>query len=379
MSKAINRLIQEQVTEARRNIGLTTIIAIAVSGYQHLPQLVGPREDLEMVRDLFIGNPEISLYRENQFIPLLDPTSAQLRKTILDYAVDRGARGDVVIFYFSGHGSVLAGGEFLLCTTDSRTSGLEGGGVISRSAVLFRDVVLALSSCDVRPIFIIDACFSGTTALANGFQVGQMVQNEVFTFGNSYGLLCSSSAEVASKDTPQGGAFTVRFHQSVLDGLGNAVDRNKPLLTISDIASPLNDHLARDGYPLPRLFIGPQLPTIAPSKNSQSQPESESFPPSYKQIVEIIWNDGNPREVHIDELGEIVGRGAYSNPSKLSLPPWGLLEDGQSGSYRKITERGILFIKGELAIPKRIIKEPLTWEWIADPDAEMVFISDIGD
>jgi hypothetical protein len=38
-----------------------------------------------------------------------------------------------------------------------------------------------------------------------------------------------------------------------------------------------------------------------------------------------------------------------------------------------------LFINGELAIPKRIIKEPLTWEWIADPDAEMVFISDIGD
>lgn len=379
MSKATNRLIQGQVDEARRNIGLTTIIAIAVSNYQYLPRLTGPQRDIELIQEIFIGNPTLRIYEVNQFIPLMDPTSAQLRQTVLDYAVGRGFRGDVVIFYFSGHGSVLAGGEFLLCTTDSRTGGLEGAGVISTSAVLFRDVVLALSSCDVRPIFIIDACFSGTTALANGFQIGQMVQNEVFTFGNSYGLLCSSSAEVMSKDTPQGGAFTLRFHQSVLEGLGDAIGRNKPLLTINDIASPLNDHLARDGYPLPRLFIGPQLPTIALSKNSQYQPESESFPPSYKRIVEIIWNDGNPREVHIDELGEIVGRGAYSNHSKLSRPPWGLLEDGQSGSYRRITERGILFINGELAIPKRIIKEPLTWEWIADPDAEMVFISDIGD
>jgi hypothetical protein len=377
MSKATNRLIQEQVTEARRNIDLTTIIAVAVSGYRHLAPLAGPRRDLDMIREIFVENPDTRLYREDQLITLLDPTSAQLRVSVLQYAESRGARGDVVIIYFSGHGSVLGGGEFLLCTTDSRTSGLEGGGVLSTSAVLFKDIALTLSSCDVRPVFIIDACFSGTTALADGFQIGQMVQNETFTFGNTYGLLCSSSAEVESKDTPQGGAFTLRFHQSIQEGSGNASDRNRPLLTVNDITIPLLDHLARDGYPLPRLFVGPQLPQIAIAKNTQYQPERIRFEPYMKRLVEHLWNKGNPREIAIRALRQNEWMGAYGNHRKLSYSPWQLLEDGSSRRHRRLTKRGEEFARGDLQIVESIIKDPGTWEWVADPYAEMISISDV--
>ena len=73
-----------------------------------------------------------------------------------------------------------------------------------------------------------------------------------------------------------------------------------------------------------------------------------------------------------------MGRGAYSNHSKLSLTPWDLLQDGQSRSHRILNERGVQFAQGNLAIPRHIIKDPSTWEWVADPEAEMVLITDVS-
>ena len=191
MSKATNQLIQEQVTEARKNIGITTIFTVGVSEYDHMRRLSGPTLDLESIRRCFIENSDTSLYGEQQLIEIADPTSDELRTQVTEFAENRRARGDIVIFYFSGHGGVLAGGKFLLCTKDTRVSqSLDGGGLLSTSAVLFQDIVHTFSSVDCRPIFIIDACFSGTSALEQGFQIGQMVQNEAYSFGNSYALLC---------------------------------------------------------------------------------------------------------------------------------------------------------------------------------------------
>ncbi|MDO9545574.1 MAG: caspase family protein [Pelolinea sp.] len=380
MSKATNRQIQNQVSEARQNLGMMTIFAVAVSDYQYIRRLRGAEQDLVKIRQIFVDNPATSLYSEEQLITLSNPTSSELRRAVLEFTESRGARGDIVIFYFSGHGSVLGGGEFLLCTTDSRPNQrIDGGGILSTSSVLFRDIVHSFSSVDIRPIFIIDACFSGTIGLSDDFQIGQMMQNEAFTFGNTYGLLCSSSSEAESKDTPEGGLFTIRLHEAAENGMSGNFYKNKPLLTLNDIAIPLVESLSRDGYPLSRLFFGPQLPQIGISKNIQYQLEFEYFPPMYRQIIELIWNNGEPTEMHIEELGRRIGRGAYSNHSKLSLPPWGLLQDGQSRSHGILTERGILFSQGVFAIPRRVIKDPESWEWIADPESEMVFISDIGD
>lgn len=380
MSKATNRLIQEQVNEARQNLGITTVFAVGVSEYEHMRRLGGPIRDIENIRQMFIENPDTSIYEEEQLITILDPTSDQLRREVSEFAENRGARGDIVIFYFSGHGSVLEGGEFLLCTTDSRSNQLlEGGGLLSTSAVLFRDIVHTFSSIDIRPIFIIDACFSGAIALEEGFQIGRVVQNEAHTFGNTYGLICSSSAEIESKDTPEGGAFTIRLHEATINGIDSGFYRNKPILTLDDIAMPLAEALSRDGYPLPRLFIGPQLPQIAFTKNTQYRPEIETFTPYMRRIVELCWNMGNSIEVEISEFLNNIGRGAYANHSKLSRLPWGLLQNGQSRSHRILTERGVQFAQGNLAIPRRIIKDPATWEWVADPEAEMVLITDIGE
>lgn len=379
MSKSTNRLLHEQVDEANSNIGITTIISVGISDYKHLANLAGPKSDQMKLRQSLTENDKTRLYDGTQLVEIFNPTSSELRQRILEFADSRHARGDIVIFYFSGHGSVLGGSEFILCTSDSRFNpNIEGGGILSTSAVLFRDIVHTLSSVDVRPIFIIDACFSGTIALADNFEIGQMVQNEAFTFGNLYGLLCSSSSEAESKDSPDGGVFTKGLISIIDNGLDTAVYRNKPLLTLNDIAGPLTEFLAKEGNPLSRYFLGPQLPEIAIAKNIHYQPESESFVPYMKRVIELLWNDGEPRDVGTDEILDKVGRGGYANNSKLKRFPWKLLTDGKTSRSRTLTEKGKRFASGQISIPRKIIKDPVTWEWVADPSSDMVFIKDVG-
>lgn len=381
MSKHTNRNMRKEVDEAKSNIDITTIFAVGVSDYEYLRPLSGPSLDLRIIRSIFVEDPATNLYNENQLIQIENPSSSELRKELLNFADKRRSRGDIVIFYFSGHGSVLGGREFVLCTKDSRfNNSLEGGGILSTSSVLFKDIVYTFLSVDVIPIFILDSCFSSTVALADNIQldqINQIVQNDAFIFGNMYTMLCSSSTDVESKDTPEGGLFTIRLFEAIQNGINSVYYRNKPLLNISDITIPLTERLSKDGYALPRSFFGPQVPQIAICKNTGYQPETETFPASYCKIIEYIWNEGNPREVLIDELGNKLGRGVYSNHSKLSLQPWGLLEDGQSIKHRKLTERGKLFALGRLAVPKKIMKDPNTWEWIPDPKSGLIFIKDI--
>jgi len=247
MSKATNRLIQEEVTKSRQNIPLTTIFIIGVSNYKYLRKLQGPEKDIENLKKILSEQPSTRLYEKEQFITLSDPTSHQLRESVLNFSSRRTAHGDIVIFYFSGHGGVIAGGDFVLCTIESRKNQSLDSGLLSTSGVLFTDIVRTFSSVDIRPFFIIDACFSGTSALSAGFQIGQVIQNEAYTFGSTYGLLCSSNPEAETKDLPEGGICTLRLCEIIESGIGGAIYKNKPILTISDVSTSLIDRLAIDG------------------------------------------------------------------------------------------------------------------------------------
>jgi hypothetical protein len=377
LSKATNKLIQEEIEKARQNIGITTIIAIGVSNYRFLQKLKGPMKDIERIKNNFTSNQATKLYDPKQLIVLADPTSHQLRECILNFAQKRAMRGDIVLFYFSGHGAVIGNGDFALCTVESTKNPALDGGILSASAVMFSDILHTFSSVDIRPFFIFDACFSGSSALEDGFQIGHVIQNEAYIFGSTYGLLCSSNPEVETKDLPEGGIFTLRFCETIEAGIGGPLNKNKPLLSISDIASSLIDRLALDGSSLPRLYMGSQLPEIAISKNVQYSPESESFTLQYKQIVLLLWNNGNPKEVKISDFLTEIGSGAYANHSKLSRNPWALLENSSSNKKRKLTEKGIEFAQGKIKIPKRIIKDPISWNWIPDPDSPLIKISDL--
>jgi len=376
MSPRSRYTTRNEQDDIRVNINHTSVIAVAVSEYATLRKLVGTRHDLKMIGEVFRNNNQVSLY-QTRYVSLSNPTVNQFRKAILEYAMSRSARGDILVFYFSGHGTIMGTNEFAFCLKDT-SFGVDESKILSLSTVNFREVVQTLSAVDVFPVFIIDACFSGVTAPQGTVSVtGQMHDFLRTYFAGSYALLASTSLDTQSFETAFGGFFTRALHSIALNGLENETGRHMPFLTPETLSSPLQEQLAKDGHPLSRCYIGPDMPAVAIAKNSKFRPDTERFVPYMRRIVEYAWNNGKPLHVTNDELLEHVGRGAYANHSKLSLKPWGLLEDGRDNSIRVLTERGLLFAKGELKIPELIIRDAVTWEWIPAPDSKMITIQEL--
>lgn len=116
--------------------------------------------------------------------------------------------------------------------------------------------------------------------------------------------------------------------------------------------------------------------SIYPGVQSE-ETKVENFTGYMKRIIEYLWNEGTLREATIQEIRENVGLGAYGNHNKLSLSPWDLLANGNQPRTRRLTGRGLLFAQGVVKIPRRIIKNPITGEWMADPNSPMISITEI--
>lgn len=105
--------------------------------------------------------------------------------------------------------------------------------------------------------------------------------------------------------------------------------------------------------------------------------QSVTFAPYMREIVELLWQDGDPRDAELSEFSQEIGQGAYANHSKLSLDPWRLLMDSGSNRVRRLTPRGIEFAQGKLTIPKTIERDPFTGDWRIGADTEMVKIHEV--
>jgi len=118
--------------------------------------------------------------------------------------------------------------------------------------------------------------------------------------------------------------------------------------------------------------------TIKEVRNISQELRTERFSPYLRRIIEYLWNNGDPISVKPSDILQNIGAGAYGNHSKLSLSPWGLVDTDPETSKRILTSKGIQFAKAETDIPLIIHRDPESLEWVADPEAEMIFITDVG-
>lgn len=367
---------QELIEDVRNNISRSYVLTVGVSEYDHLEYLSGPAQDLGLVQNIFVENPSVSIY-SSRYVSLLNPTVDMFREALLNFSLARSARGDILILYFSGHGAVLGNNAFGFCLRDTACKP-DGRGILPLSIISFADVVQTLSAVDVFPVFIIDACFSGTTAPQGTNTVTAVMQDSLQAhLAGAYAFLASSNADTPSLDSPFGGLFTRTLHSVVVNGLGDNAGRHLPFITLEDLENPLQERLVQDGHPLLRCHIGQGLPRVPIARNAQFHPDTERFVPYMKRIIEYIWDSGNPREIQIQELLDNVGPGAYGNHSKLSRTPWALLEDVSNNSTRKLSKKGIAFAKGELKIPQKIVRDAVTWDWVAAPETNWLLISEL--
>ena len=354
----------------------TKILGFSESGYDYLSTLSGTRNDLEKIETIFAGDSSISVYPETSLALHHDCTLSEIQNIINEYVYGRSARGDKVIFYFSGHGAILGNGDLYLCTKDTR-KGFGGEGFLPLSALSMREIILTLSNADILPCFIIDACFSGTSINIDKINFGvtlEYIANR--TLGNSYAILASSGSESFSLGDSEGGYFTNGIYQISQNGLPNNIEDE--FITIQNITKPLNEVLAIQGAPLSRLHIGKSFPNLIICKNKKFEDKirKERFVPSYKPIFEHILRNGTPQSFTPGELRSEFPS-AYGNSTKM-INIWGLLERVEGdGNYRQLTKKGLLFIKNEISIPKVMIKNPLTDEWSPAEDTEYIFYDEV--
>jgi hypothetical protein len=369
---------------SKDNISRVTVLAVGVEDYTHLSSLRGPRQDVENFYNLLVVDDAASLYQEGQVIKKINPTSDDLRAIISHYTSERTALGDVLVFYFSGHGVPVGHQDFGFCTVDTQ---ILAGQNVALPLTMFRfsELLVALSVVDVTPVIIIDACYSGRAVdaiIPSSTIITSMHEKMKNSNASNYALLCSCSEFQTSINIPHvGGMFSTGLVEIGKRGDPNLSD---DVIGLVEIFGPLRRFVeANADDSSPRLYLGETLINIPLFRNVSFSgkrliaEQSYSFVGHLKSIVLALWNEGYPRALRPGEILEVCGRGAYGNHSKLSFAPWQLVETCPESKKRRLTEKGLLFVQGSVKIPKTIKTDAVRGIWIPSPGSPEISIDDL--
>jgi hypothetical protein len=357
------------------------IIAVGVENYQYMTRLNGPKRDVLRFVDVLSKSSSTGVFLDSKIVTLLNPDTNGLRKAINDLIINSSLEGEALIFYFSGHGIPISHHDFGFCTIDSRIHD-ESESLLPLTVLKLKDILDTLHVMNVIPIFIIDACYSGIAGNAVKISINNMITSihSLITESNAtnYALFCACTDREFSFGYGNGGVFSQLLLDVLENGLQSDKYNRKPMLNLQDVFSQIrtkiNDEFTSS---TPQLFLGQTLPEFPIVKNSKYDPIKYQFTPYLKKILEALWKDGNEAELKIGDFISLVGRGAYGNHRKLSIPVWNLVEDNPQTKKRRLTNRGREFVQGKSSIPDIIVFDYEVDEFIAAPNAIMVSINDI--
>lgn len=352
------------------------IISVGVENYKYFHKLKGPKNDIERFSELLTLSPDTALYKPSQLVTLLNPDIFTLQNSLNDYVINRSAEGDVLIFYFSGHGVPIGLSDFGFCTTDSRIHDTTGS-ILPLTVLKLKDLLETLRVMNVIPIVIIDACYSGIAGNALEISPNDMADNArsliARQYGTNYAFFCACTDRQTATGDSKGGMFSKLIFDIMSKGIISAKKKREHFLNLRDIYEKTQSIKGNLPFSaIPQLFLGDTLPEIPIAKNIGYSPLEYKFTPYLKEILLALWNNGEERELKTGEILDIVGRGAYGNHSKLSLNGWKLVDNNPITKKRRLTDRGRQFLKGELAIPNKIIYDLNSDSYIPAPFATYI-------
>jgi len=339
-------------------ISLVSIIAFGCDNYDQLNKLNKVKEDLDRVRKIFCES-EYSIFKKENFHEIYDKTSGELREEIQKYLMDRSADRDVLILYFSGHGTAIGREDFGFCMKDAEIHP-EDGVILPISVVKLTEIIGTLSIKNVSVILFVDSCYSGQISKSlriRPLEISLEMSTEfVSFFGSSFGLITSCT------DLQQTLDFGI-ISNALKDicEQGNS-EVNSPYLCFGDLSESLYERIDRfaNDESNSRVFIpSGKISKLPFCKNVQYvEPEEPkiiySFTKPYLELLLAMWNDGKPIPLSPNEILEKTNSpSAYANHNKLSFSPWNLLETNKEGK-RILTNRGEEFILGKIKIPKSV-------------------------
>ena len=361
-----------------------TIISIGCWEYQYLNPLTGPAQDIQTLKELLVTDESLALFSPAQYIELSNPTSETMRQVISEYVHSRTAENDILLLYFSGHGSPIGSNDFAFCTIDTKP--IQGENfVLPMTAVKFTDILSTLWLKKITPVFIIDACYSGAAGGSLNVAVSQIVDDikgEVQRkYAGGYALFCSAPADEEVLDNPngQGGFFSQSIIQIARDGVGNS-NKRRPTIYLEQTYQPLRHLSEQSAYSqYPMLFIGPTLPTFSIFKNVKYKPLEYRLQPHLIAVLRVLWNNGQLQELRPGQIADQTnGKGSYGNHKKLSFSPWNLVETipNRKPKLRRLNDRGIEFMKGNLLVPRDVVLDWLINDYIEKPGSDKIGIQD---
>ena len=305
-----------------------TVISVGVDNYidPFFQKLRGVVEDLKSIRYIFSEGSNIALYKNKTFIELYNPSSDELRKRINEYVMSKSADGDILIFYFSGHGVSIGRDDFGFCTKDTIVHPLSNI-TLPLSVVKFSEVLHSIYVANITPVIIIDACYSGivgkTLRISPLDAISIMHDQLNKSVASSYCFFCACTDNQGTIDTSGGGIFSHFLYELTRQGI-SPKNGGKAYLKLLEIYPLLVKNVASysGGDIIPRLYIGKTLPEFPLCRNVQYSPQSYSLSNHLLSVLEALWNNGKERSLSPHEINLLCGQGAYGNHNKLSLPNW---------------------------------------------------------
>jgi hypothetical protein len=355
-----------------------TIFAVWVDKYDDpgFKRLHGPHNDVENLKKLLVDDDATALFRSEQFIEISNPSSTELRSRINKYIYERSAEGDILIFYFSGHGVAIGRDDFGFCTSDTIIHSLFKV-TLPLSVVRFSEILSSINIANVIPVFIIDACYSGTANRQFDIPPVDMIvgmHNQVHSVSaSSYILFCSCSDNQTTLDSFNGGVFS----RALIDAASQGLPNNEPTLTFVSIYQALSERVYQIAFDnTPRLYIGATVPEFPLVINTKFIFRRYSLTPSFICVLNVLWNNGDEQILSPTDIGNLCGNGAYCNHNKLSFSPWQLVETIPNTKLRRLTDRGREFIQGNIQLPKILKQNPRTGEIVPTDNTPLVSYSD---
>lgn len=363
-------------------IGRVTILAVGVWKYQYLDRLTGPEMDLKNINDILVADPDIAVFEQRQYHELINPTSEELRRTINQYVIDRGADNDILLFYFSGHGAPIGANDFAFCTVDTKFL-TEEKSILPMTALSFTEILKTLWIKKIYPVFIIDACFSGAAGGALITTINQLLdelKGEIQKrYASDYGLFCSTPNNEQIKDNPDGdgGLISTALVKLAQKGI-NSRDKRSKTITLSKLFPALRQNTEVNNFgALPILLLGTTLPDFSLFNNVHYRPLEYRLHPHLVAVLRALWNDGNTLDLRPGEIADATQlKGAYGNHNKLSYEPWDLVKT--VAQRRRLTERGIAFMEGRLEVPQDVVWDDERNMYIVKPGSDLVGINNFN-
>ena len=205
----------------------------------NLPALEGPRNDPALLRAA-LSHDATGLFPEDNIRLVTERDMAEVLGEVEDF-LSSARRDDMVLLYYSGHGTLDQTGEFYLCARDTRVDRLRS------TAVKASDVSEMIAQSAARStIVLLDCCHSGRFKAATAAAQDRLAGRGRFVITSSRGTELANDTDAVNRASLFTHHLVEGLRHGALDGDGDGI------VDLSELYDYVHGELGTGGKPVPQ-------------------------------------------------------------------------------------------------------------------------------